>query len=114
MPNPERIAMSKPEPLFPPSANCPGCGKKIRIKWAAPDDLGPGLTGLGQMKCLHCRASHVRAVGPQTALEETASIFAAKLHASCGHDHAHEGHDHGHGVAVVPGGEGFAYIRLPG
>ena len=31
--------MSKPEPLFPSAANCPECGKKIRIKWAAPRDV---------------------------------------------------------------------------
>lgn len=105
--------MSKPEPLFPSAAKCPGCGKKIRIKWAAPDDLAPGLTGLGQMKCLHCRANHVRAVGTQEAVASTASIFAAQVHAACGHDHGHD-HNHDHGVVVVPGGEGFGYIRLPG
>ena len=110
--------MSKPEPLFPAAANCPGCGKKIRIKWAAPDDLAPGLTGLGQMKCLHCRANHIRAVGPDDAIQHAARILAMKYHAACGHDHGDAGHDHDHGhdhgVAVVAGGDKFAYIKLPG
>ncbi len=106
--------MSKPEPLFPPAANCPECGKKIRIKWAAPREVPTGLTGHGHMKCLHCGAIHVRTVGPENAIQETARIYAAQFHAACGHDHGHEGHDHSHGVAVIPGGENYAYIKLPG
>ncbi len=106
--------MNKPEPLFPSTAKCPGCGKKIRVKWALLNDLAPGLTGLGQMKCPHCRASHMRAVGPEEAIQGTARIFAAKVHEACGHDHGHEGHDHNHGIAVIPGNDQFAYIKLPG
>lgn len=105
--------MSKPEPLFPSAAKCPGCAAKIRIKWASPDELAPGLSGLGQMKCLHCRATHIRAVGPDDAIQNTARILAMKFHAACGHDHG-EGHDHDHGVVVVPGNDKFAYIKLPG
>lgn len=105
--------MNKPEPLFPPSATCPDCGKKIRIKWAPPRALLPGLTGLGYLKCLHCSANHVRAVGPEDAIQGAAQLFAQQHHAACGHDHGHD-HDHIHGVSVIPGGEQFAYIRLPG
>lgn len=114
LPNAERPNMSKPEPLFPPSANCPDCGKKIRIKWAAPRGVTAGLTGLGHMKCLHCGANHLRAVGPDDAIQETSRQFALQFHEACGHDHGHDGDDHMHGVAVVPGGESFAYIKLPG
>lgn len=106
--------MSKPEQLFPPSANCPGCSKKIRIKWALPRNVAAGLTGLGHLKCLHCGGNHLRAVGPAAAIQETAHIFAAQYHDACGHDHGHEGHDHMHGVAVIPGSDAFAYIKLPG
>lgn len=105
--------MSKPEPLFPPSANCPDCGKKIRIKWSPPRGVIPGLTGTGHMKCLHCGASHVRAVGPESAIQSTAQLLAQQYHAACGHDHGHD-HDHMHGVSVIPGGDQFAYIKLPG
>ena len=105
--------MSKPELLFPPAADCPDCGKRIRIKWAAPRDLVAGLSGLGHMKCLHCRATHIRAVGPQSAIQETARIIDAQAHASCGHDHGHEGHDP-HAVTMIPGNNQFAYIKLPG
>ena len=103
--------MSKPEPLFPPSANCPDCGKKIRIKWAAPREVVGGLNGLGRMKCLHCGANHVRAVGPEDAIQETSRMIAMQYHQACGHDHEH---DHNHGVAIVPGNDQFAYIKLPG
>ena len=103
--------MNKPEPLFPPSAKCPGCGKKIRIKWTPPHAVAPGLTGLGQMRCLHCGASHVRAVGPEDAILKASRLLAAQYHQACGHDHDH---DHMHGVAVIPGGGTFAYIKLPG
>ena len=72
-----------------------------------------GNSGSGQMKCLHCRASHMRAVGPEDAIQGTARIFAAKVHQACGHDHAHDGHDHNHGIAVIPGNDQFAYIKLP-
>ena len=107
--------MSKPEPLFPPSANCPDCGKKIRIKWAAPDEVTAGLAGLGRMKCLHCGAHHLRAVGAQAAIEETSRLFATYYHEACGHDHGHDHeHDHMHGVSIVPGNETFSYIKLPG
>jgi DNA-directed RNA polymerase subunit RPC12/RpoP len=107
--------MSKAEPLFPPSASCPDCGKKIRIKWAAPREVVSGLSGLGHMKCLHCGANHVRAVGPVEAIQETSRMFAAQYHDACGHDHGHDhDHDHMHGVAVIPGGDKFAYIKLPG
>lgn len=107
--------MSKPAPLFPPSADCPACGKKTRIKWSPPRDVAPGLTGLGQVKCLHCGSTHVRAVGPENAIEETARRYAAAFHAACEHDHGHDhGHDHDHGVSVVPGGDNYAYIKLPG
>lgn len=105
--------MEKPEPLFPPATNCPECGKKIRIKWAPPREVSSGLNGLGYMKCLHCGANHVRAVGPENAIQETSRQFAAQYHQACGHDHGHEGHDHDHGVAVIPGGDQFAYIKLP-
>jgi hypothetical protein len=109
--------MSKLEPLFPPSANCPDCGKKIRIKWAQLRDVLAGLTGAGRMKCLHCGADHVRVIGPETAIQEASRMMAAQYHAACGHDHDdgedHE-HDHMHGVAVIPGGDTFAYIKLPG
>ncbi len=106
--------MSKPEPLFPPSAHCPDCGKKIRIKWASPRELSNGLNGLGHMKCLHCGANHVRAVGPEAAIQDACGAIAAQYHAACGHDHGHEGHDHNHGVVIVPGNDQFAYIKLPG
>jgi hypothetical protein len=115
--------MSKPEPLFPPSANCPECGKKIRIKWAAPRYVLAGLTGAGRMKCLHCGADHVRCVGPDAAIQEASRMMAAQYHANCGHDHDHDhgedegeehAHDPMHGVVVVPGGETFAYVKLPG
>ena len=112
--------MIKPEPLFPSAAQCPDCGKKIRIKWAAPRDVFGGVNGLGYMKCLHCGANHVRAVGAEEAIKETSQLFAAQYHAACGHDHGpdHEGHedhgDHDHGVAIVPGSDKFAYIKLPG
>lgn len=107
--------MNKPAPLFPSSAECPECSKKIRIKWMQQRQVAPGLTGLGQMKCLHCGASHMRAVGPVAAVEEAARIYATLFHAACGHDHSHDhGHDHMHGVSVVPGGDNFAYIKLPG
>jgi hypothetical protein len=106
--------MSKPEPLFPPAADCPECGKKIRIKWAPPREITAGLAGLGRMKCLHCGANHVRAVGPQEAIQETSRLYAMAFHEACGHDHGHEGHDHSHGVEVIAGGETFAYIKLPG
>lgn len=109
--------MSKPEPLFPASANCPDCGKKTRIKWALPREISAGLSGLGRMKCLHCGATHVRAVGPAPAIEQTAQLYATAFHAACGHDHDHDhGHDHDpmHGVFVVPGNDTFAYIKLPG
>lgn len=114
------ITMSKPDPLFPSAANCPECGKKIRIKWAAPREVFGGVNGLGYMKCLHCGANHVRAVGAEDAIKVTSQLFAAQYHAACGHDHghdhdhdhAHEGHDHG--VAIVPGNDQFAYIKLPG
>ena len=105
--------MSKPEQLFPPSANCPDCGKKIRIKWAGPREVAAGLSGLGRMKCLHCGAHHVRAVGPEDAIQETSRQFAVHYHESCGHDHGHD-HDHMHGVSVIPGSGNFAYIKLPG
>jgi hypothetical protein len=105
--------MIKPEPLFPPSGDCPECGKKTRIKWAQPRDVAPGLTGLGRMKCLHCGATHVRAVGPGAAIEKAARIYATLFHAACGHDHDLD-HDHTHGVSVIPGGDSFAYIKLPG
>jgi len=106
--------MSKPEPLFPPSANCPDCGKKIRIKWATPREVVGGLNGLGRMKCLHCGSNHVRAVGPEDAIQEASRAIAAQYHQACGHDHGHDGHDHNHGVAIVPGNDQFAYIKLPG
>ena len=121
--------MNKPEPLFPPSANCPDCGKKIRIKWFSPRDIMPGLNGMGRLKCLHCGAHHVRAVGPADIIEETSHVIAAQYHQNCGHDHGqdhdddhgHESesasehdHDHMHGVKVIPGNETFAYIKLPG
>ena len=106
--------MSKPEPLFPASANCPDCGKKIRIKWASPSDIAAGLNGLGSMKCLHCGASHVRAVGPAEAIQETSRLIEMQYHQACGHDHDNDhGHDHSHGIAVIPGGDKFAYIKLP-
>ena len=106
--------MSKPEPLFPSAAHCPACNKKIRIKWAAPRDFVGRLNGLGYMKCLHCGANHVRAVGAEDAVLETSHMIAAKYQQACGHDHEHEGHEHDHGVAVIPGGDGFAYIKFPG
>src|SRR5262245_1192370 len=103
--------MSKPEPLFPPTANCPDCGKKISIKWAPPREVLGGLDGLGHMKCLHCSANHIRAVGPGDAIQETSRQLAAQYHQACGHDHGDE-HDHMHGVAVIPGSDKFAYIKL--
>lgn len=106
--------MSKPDQLFPPSANCPGCGKKIRVKWVLPREVSGGLNGLGRMKCLHCGANHVRAVGPEMAIQEASRMIAAQYHEACGHDHGDDGHDHAHGVAVIPGGDAFAYIKLPG
>lgn len=108
--------MSKPEPLFPPTANCPDCGRKIRIKWALPREVSAGLNGLGRMKCLHCGANHVRAVGSEDAIQETSRMFAAQYHEACGHDHGHDDddHDHNHGIAIVPGNDKFAYIKLPG
>jgi len=109
--------MSKPEALFPSAAHCPDCGKKIRIKWALPRELSNGLNGLGHMKCLHCGANHVRAVGPEPAIQETSRHLAAQYHAACGHDHGDEhdhGHDHMHGIEVIPGNDQFAYIKLPG
>ena len=106
--------MSKPEQLFPPSANCPDCGKKIRIKWDSPREVTAGLTGLGRMKCLHCGSTHLRAVGPEDAIQEASRLFAMQYHQDCGHDHGHDGHDHMHGVAVIPGSDKFAYIKLPG
>jgi hypothetical protein len=116
--------MSKPEPLFPSAANCPDCGKKIRIKWAAPREVINGLNGLGHMKCLHCGANHLRAVGPEAVVQATAQLYAAQYHQACGHDHGHDhnnhddvhdhDHDHMHGIAVLPGGEKFSYIKLPG
>ena len=109
--------MNKPEQLFPPSANCPECGKKIRIKWAQPRDVLAGLTGAGRMKCLHCGADHVRAIGPENAIHEASRMMAAFYHAACGHDHEGD-HDHDHdpmhGVTVVPGSDTYAYIKLPG
>ena len=101
--------------MFPPAAHCPDCGKKIRIKWAPPNEVIPGLDGLGRMKCLHCGADHVRAVGPADAIEKTSQLFAMQAHQACGHDHGHDhGEDHMHGVSVIPGSDKFAYIRLPG
>jgi hypothetical protein len=105
--------MNKPEPLFPASAECPDCGKKTRIKWAQPRELTAGLNGMGSMKCLHCGAHHVRAVGPAEVIEETSRRFEMQFHAACGHDHGHD-HEHSHGVTVIPGNEQFSYIRLPG
>lgn len=105
--------MNKLEPMFPPSANCPDCDKKIRIKWVPPRELPAGLKGLGRMKCLHCGADHVRAVGPEDAIQGTAQRFEQTYHAACEHDHGHD-HEHTHGVLVIPGGEQFAYIKLPG
>lgn len=105
--------MTKPEPLFPSAANCPGCGKKIRIKWATPREVTGGLTGWGHMKCLHCGANHVRAIGPDEAIQQTAQLLASQYHQACDHDHGHD-HNHMHGVEVVQGGEKFAYIKLPG
>jgi hypothetical protein len=113
LPNPESQPMSKPEQLFPPSANCPDCGKKIRVKWAQPREVYSGLDGMGHMKCLHCGANHIRAVGPEDAIQETSRAIGLQYHDACGHDHGHAGHDHMHGVAVVPGGDTFAYIKLP-
>ena len=118
--------MIKPEPLFPSAAQCPECSKKIRIKWASPREVFGGCNGLGYMKCLHCGANHVRAVGTEDAIQVTSQLFAAQYDAACGHDHGHEGHeghedhegheghDHNHGVAIVPGSDKFAYIKLPG
>ncbi len=107
--------MKKPQPLFPPSADCPECGRKIRVKWSPPRDVAPGLTGLGEMKCLHCGKLHLRAVGPGAAVAEAARVYATLFHATCEHDHGHDhGHDPMHGVSVVPGGDNFAYIKLPG
>lgn len=107
--------MNKPQPLFPPSAHCPDCGKKIRIKWAPPRELMAGLIGMGHLKCLHCGANHVRAVGTDDAIQGTAQLFAQQYHAACEHDHGHDhGHDPMHGVSVIPGGTQFAYIKLPG
>lgn len=102
--------MRKPELLFPPAANCPDCGRKIRIKWATPREVLGGLHGQGHMKCLHCGANHVRAVGSDDAIQETSRLFAMQYHQDCGHAH---GHDHMHGVAIVPGSDQFAYIKLP-
>ena len=71
------------------------------------------------MKCLHCGANHVRAVGPDAAVQEASRAISAQYHAACGHDHehedqeGHEGHDHNHGVVIVPGNDQFAYIKLP-
>jgi hypothetical protein len=106
--------MSKPEQLFPASANCPGCGKKIRIKWAPPRALFSGLDGMGHMKCLHCGANHIRAVGPEHVILETSHVIGLQFHDACEHDHDHHEHDPMHGVSVVPGGDNFAYIKLPG
>ena len=43
-------------------------------------------------------------------------MFAAQYHEACGHDHGHDDddHDHNHGIAIVPGNDKFAYIKLPG
>ena len=68
------------------------------------------------MKCLHCGANHVRAVGPVAAIEDASRAIAAQYHEACGHDHehdGHEGHEHNHGVVIVPGNDQFAYIKLP-
>ena len=108
--------MNKPEPLFPPAANCPECGKKIRIKWALPREILGGLNGLGHMKCLHCGANHVRAVGSVDAIQETSRMIAMQYHQACGHDHGHDTgheHEHMHGVSVIPGSDNFGYIKLP-
>lgn len=106
--------MSKPEQLFPTSANCPDCGRKIRIKWFGPREVSAGLNGLGRMKCLHCGAHHVRAVGSEEAIQASSLQFAAYYQAACGHDHGDDPHhDSMHGVAVIPGSGNFAYIKLP-
>lgn len=96
--------------MFPASAACPECGKKIRIKWSQTIEAMTGLRGLGRMKCLHCGTTHVRTVGTAEAVEQIAQAFEMKFHQACGHDHEH---DHSHGVRVIPGDETFAYIRLP-